>query len=72
MSYTILPKAKFPLVCNRPYNYLLESSIGFTSNFEYMIIEVPLDFEFVKTNNLCDINEILINSSEIIKHKDEI
>jgi hypothetical protein len=67
MSFTILPKAKFSLVCKNPYNYLLESSVGNTVRFEYMIIEIPVGFEFVKTNNLCDLNEILINSSELIK-----
>lgn len=72
MSFTILPKAKFLLVCKNPYAYLLQSSIGSPSKFEYMIIEIPLEFEFVKTTNLCDINEILINSSEIIKHKDKL
>lgn len=72
MSFTILPKAKFSFVCKKPYNYLLESSIGSTSKFEYMIIEIPLEFKFVKTNNLCDINEILINSTEIIKHKNKM
>lgn len=72
MSFTILPNTKFSLVCKNPYSYLLESSIGCTTKFEYMIIEIPLEFEFVETNNLCDINEILINSSEIIKKREKL
>ena len=69
MSFTILPNVSYKSVKNNPYNYLLLSSVGTTATFEYMIIEIPLNFKYIKTNHLCDLNEIIVNSSEIIENQ---
>lgn len=70
MSFTILPDAIYSDVINNPGDYLLKSSVGKTNTFEFLVMQLPLKFKYVKTNNLCDFNEILINSNEIIKYTD--
>ncbi|PTT15784.1 hypothetical protein DBR27_03210 [Flavobacterium sp. HMWF030] len=68
MSFTVLPDAVFSDVIDNPGDYLLKSSVGKTHRFEFMVMKLPLKFNYVKTDNLCDFNEVLINSSEIIKY----
>jgi hypothetical protein len=72
MSFTILPNAEFNDVINDPFEYLLPSSIGNNENFEFIIIQLPLNFKYVATDNLCDINEIIINSNELFLFKNEL
>ncbi len=69
MSFTVLPNKKLADVIKRPLNFVPESSIGATAIFEFLIIQLPLGFKYVPTNNLCDINEIIINSNEILSNK---
>ncbi|MBS9525835.1 hypothetical protein KI659_17575 [Litoribacter alkaliphilus] len=66
MSFTVLPQASLQHVIDNPIAYLLLSSVRQTANFEFLILEMPLGFRYVPTDNLCDFNEILINSNDII------
>jgi hypothetical protein len=72
MSFTGLHNTSLEEVSKNPLSYIPISSIGATNIYEILILELPLRFEYVPTYNYCDIDEIIINSNEILNNENKI
>ncbi len=72
MSFTALPNITLEEVSKNPLSYTPISSIGATAIFEFLVIELPLGFKYVPTYSYCDIDEIIINSNEILASQNKI
>jgi hypothetical protein len=76
MSFTMNPEFNYETVINEPESFvqhdsyfdMCDSDLGIS----YIVISLPLGFKYVNTRGLCDKNEILINSNEILKLQEQL